>query len=114
MGGKMIAHYRKYGIDPKTKLLLFSDSLDFDRAQQLYDYFKDKTKVSFGIGTYCANNTCEEALNIVIKLQYVNGRPVAKLSDAKGKEMCADDGYLKYLHGSVTFRLEREKGRGLL
>ena len=84
-GEKMIRHFQKYGADPKGKVLLFSDSLDFDHAQKLYDYFKDRTKVSFGIGTFVTNDTCEEALNIVIKLQYVNGRPVAKLSDAPGK-----------------------------
>lgn len=108
-GEKMIAHYKSYGVDPKTKLLLFSDSLDFDKAQALYDYFKDKTKVSFGIGTFVSNDTCEKALNIVIKLQYVNGRPVAKLSDAQGKAMCRDESYLKYLRDSVDFRIEREK-----
>ena len=108
-GEKMIAHYQKYGADPKTKLLLFSDSLDFDRAQALYEYFKDRAKVSFGIGTFVANDTSEEALNIVIKLQTVNGRAVAKLSDSKGKEMCRDEDYLEYLERSVRFRLEREK-----
>ena len=108
-GEKMIKHYERYGVDPKTKLLLFSDSLDFDRAQALYDYFKDRTKVSFGIGTFCSNDTCEKALNIVIKLQYVNGRPVAKLSDAPGKAMCRDEAYLDYLRRSVEFRIHREK-----
>ena len=108
-GEKMIAHYRKYGADPKTKLLLFSDSLDFDRAQALYEHFRDRAKVSFGIGTFCSNDTSEEALNIVIKLQTVNGRAVAKLSDSKGKEMCRDEDYLEYLERSVKFRLEREK-----
>ncbi|MDO5435595.1 MAG: nicotinate phosphoribosyltransferase [Clostridia bacterium] len=107
-GEKIIAHYRKYGVDPRTKLLLFSDSLDFDRAQQLYDYFKDRTKVSFGIGTFCSNDTCEKALNIVIKLQYVNGRPVAKLSDDTGKAMCRDEEYLTYLKQAVAFRIQRE------
>ena len=108
-GEKIIAHYRKYDVDPKTKLLLFSDSLDFDRAQKLYDYFCGKSKVSFGIGTFVSNDTCAEALNIVIKLQYVNGRPVAKLSDAPGKAMCRDEHYLEYLKRSVAFRLDREK-----
>lgn len=108
-GEKMIAHYQKYGADPKTKLLLFSDSLDFDRAQALYDYFRDRTKVSFGIGTFCSNDTCEKALNIVIKLQTVNGRAVAKLSDTPGKAMCRDAEYLEYLKRSVNFRLNREK-----
>ena len=108
-GEKIISHYESYGVDPKTKLLLFSDSLDFNRAQELYDYFKDRTKVSFGIGTFCSNDTCESALNIVIKLQYVNGRPVAKLSDDPSKAMCRDEGYLEYLKNSVAFRLNREK-----
>ncbi len=108
-GEKLIRHYESYGVDPKSKLLLFSDSLDFDRAQKLFDHFKDRTRVSFGIGTFCSNDTCEKALNIVIKLQYVNGRPVAKLSDDVGKAMCRDEEYLDYLKRSVEFRLNREK-----
>jgi len=107
-GEKIIAHYEKYGVDPKTKQLLFSDSLNFDKAEQLYQHFKDKTKVSFGIGTFVSNDTEEDALNIVIKLQYVNGRPVAKLSDDAEKTMSQDDDYLKYLKSSVKFRLQRE------
>ncbi|MBQ4533982.1 MAG: nicotinate phosphoribosyltransferase, partial [Ruminococcus sp.] len=77
-------------------------------AQKLYEYFCDKTKVSFGIGTFCSNDTEEKALNIVIKLQYVNGRPVAKLSDDIGKAMCRDEEYLEYLKRSVNFRIKRE------
>ncbi|WP_405340664.1 nicotinate phosphoribosyltransferase [Ruminococcus sp.] len=107
-GEKIIKHYESYGVDPRTKLLLFSDSLDFDRAQNLFDYFKDRAKVSFGIGTFCSNDTCAEPLNIVIKLQYVNGKPVAKLSDNPEKSMCHDADYLKYLKRSVAFRLKRE------
>ena len=108
-GEKIIAHYEKYGVDPRTKQLLFSDSLSFDKAQALYEHFRDRTKVSFGIGTFCSNDTCEEALNIVIKLQYVNGRPVAKLSDNPEKAMCMENDYLTYLKSSVEFRLKREK-----
>jgi len=108
-GEKIIRHYESYGVDPKTKMLLFSDSLDFDRAQGLYEYFKDKVKVSFGIGTFVSNDTCEKPLNIVIKLQTVNGRPVAKLSDTPSKAMCRDAEYLEYLKRSVAFRISREK-----
>ena len=107
-GEKIIAHYKKFGIDPKTKTLLFSDSLNFEKAQALYEYFKDRINVSFGIGTYCTNNTDVEALNIVIKLQYVNDRPVAKISDAPGKTMCPDESYAEYLREAIKFRLERE------
>lgn len=106
---KILNHYQKYGIDTKTKTLLFSDSLNFDEAEKIYQTFKDKVKISFGIGTFVTNDTKEKPLNIVIKLQYVNGRPVAKLSDVEGKVMCDDEKYLKYLKASVKFRLEREK-----
>ena len=107
-GEKIINHYKKYGIDPKTKTLLFSDSLNFDKAQRLYNAFRDKAKVSFGIGTFVSNDTKAEALNIVVKLQTVNGKPVAKLSDVPGKTMCRDDRYIRALTNAIEFRLERE------
>lgn len=107
-GNKILAHYEKLGINSKTKTLLFSDSLDFDRAEKIYQYFKDKCNVSFGIGTYCSNDTNVEALNIVIKLQYVNGKPVAKLSDVPGKTMCQDQEYLNHLIESVNYRVKVE------
>ena len=104
-GEKMISHYYKLGIDPKTKTLLFSDSLDFDRAQAIADHFRGRINTSFGIGTFLSNDTCEAPLNIVIKLQYVNGHPVAKLSDDWGKAMCQDGEYLEYLKSAVAYRL---------
>ena len=36
-------------------------------------------------------------LQIVIKMTRCNGQPVAKLSDAPGKNMCNDEKYLAYL-----------------
>lgn len=105
-GDTIIAHYESLGIDPKTKTLLFSDSLDFEKAQKIYDYFKDRIKVSFGIGTYLSNDTFADPLNIVIKLQYVNGHPVAKLSDVPGKTMCQDEGYIEYLTNAVNYRIK--------
>lgn len=104
-GEKLINHYKKLGIDPKTKTLLFSDSLDFDKAQAIYDRFKNEIGVSFGIGTFLSNDTDVDPLNIVIKLQYVNGHPVAKLSDTPGKAMCQDPEYLDYLKRAVAYRL---------
>ena len=105
-GDKIIAHYEKLGIDPKTKTLLFSDGLSFDKAQHIYAYFKDRVNVSFGIGTYLSNDTNVDPLNIVIKLQYVNGHPVAKLSDVPGKTMCQDDSYIDYLTNAVNYRIK--------
>ncbi len=110
-GNKIIDHYKKLGIDPKTKTLLFSDSLNFDKAQQIYDYFKGQAIVSFGIGTFISNDTCEKALNIVLKLQFINDRPVAKLSDDTGKLMSKDSEFTNYLERSVKFRLLSEKAK---
>lgn len=104
-GEKILSHYEKLGINTKEKTLLFSDSLNFDKAQALFDYFKDRAIVSFGIGTYCSNDTDEQALNIVIKLQRINGKPVAKLSDVDGKTMCLDDNYLTNLKAIVSKRV---------
>ena len=106
-GDKIIRKYESYGIDPMSKTIVFSDGLDFQTAAKIKEYFAGRIKVTFGIGTFCSNDTCEKALNIVIKLQYVNGRAVAKLSDTPGKAMCRDPHYLDYLKRSVDFRLER-------
>lgn len=110
-GNKIIEHYKELGIDPKTKTLLFSDSLNFDKAEKIYNYFKGKAIVSFGIGTFISNDTCEKALNIVLKLQFINDRPVAKLSDDMGKLMSKDSEFTNYLERSVKFRLESEKAK---
>lgn len=105
-GIKMLSHYEKYGIDPHSKTLLFSNSLSLDKAQQLYDTFKTYTNVAFGIGGGVTSNSNVPGLNIVIKLQYVNDRPVAKLSDDSGKTMSQNKEYTNYLQREVNRRLE--------
>ncbi len=107
-GEKIIAHYEKLGIDPATKTLLFSDSLDFDRADKIYRYFKGRVKVAFGIGTYIANDTDVEALNIVMKTTACNGQDVAKISDVRGKGMCKNPAYEEYLQRCIDWRMENE------
>ena len=104
-GDKMIEHYEKLGIDPRTKTLLFSDSLDFERADKLYKYFKDKSKVAFGIGTYIANDTDVPSLNIVMKTTACNGMDVAKISDTPGKGMCKNHDYVHYLQRCIDWRM---------
>ena len=98
-GYKVINHYKSLRVDPKTKTLLFSDSLNFDKAYVIYKEFKDEAKVTFGIGTYITNDfePVSKPLNIVMKLQSVNGKPVAKLSDDEGKTICEDEAFLNYL-----------------
>ena len=104
-GEKMIMHYKKLGIDPMTKTLLFSDSLDFDRATKIKDHFVGKSRVAFGIGTYITNDTGVEPLNIVMKMVECNGTPVAKLSNTPSKGMCLDNDYVNYLSKSIDWRM---------
>jgi nicotinate phosphoribosyltransferase len=96
-GEKAITMYNNMGIDPRSKTLVFSDGLTFDKMIELYHYFNQRIKVSFGIGTMLTNDVGQQPLNIVIKMVAANGKPVAKISDEPAKSMCEDDEYLKYL-----------------
>lgn len=108
-GEKMIEQYKKLGIDPKTKTLLFSDSLDFERADKLYRHFCKDANVAFGIGTYLSNDTKVPALNIVMKVTKCNGMDVAKISDTEGKGMCKNPEYVEYLQRCIDWRMNNEK-----
>ncbi|MBR5420624.1 MAG: nicotinate phosphoribosyltransferase [Lachnospiraceae bacterium] len=107
-GEKMLAHYKELGIDATQKTLLFSDALDFERADKLRAHFEGKAKVAFGIGTYIANDTDEEPLNIVMKTTACNGQDVAKISDTPGKGMCKNPEYVEYLQRCIDWRMTHE------
>ena len=107
-GDVMLAHYESLGIDPKEKTLLFSDSLNFEKANKIYEHFKGRCKVAFGIGTYLSNDTSVEALNIVMKVTKCNGQDVAKISDVEGKGMCKNQEYVDFLKRSIEWRMNNE------
>jgi nicotinate phosphoribosyltransferase len=93
----MIAHYRNNRVDPLTKTLIFSDGLTVEKIIALYQQFRGRCQLAFGIGTNLTNDLGYEPLQIVIKMTQCNGQPVAKLSDTPGKGMCDDENYLAYL-----------------
>ncbi len=107
-GEKMIKHYESLGIDPKTKMLLFSDSLNFETADKIFRHFNGRIKVAFGIGTYLSNDTCVDPLNIVMKTTKCNGQDVAKISDTPGKGMCKNPDYVEYLQRCIDWRMSHE------
>ena len=108
-GEKLIKHYESLGIDTKTKTLLFSDSLDFEKADEIARHFKDRVRVAFGIGTYLANDTEVSPLNIVMKTTLCNGQDVAKISDVSGKGMCKNEEYVDYLNRCIEWRMRHGK-----
>lgn len=107
-GDRMIEHYGKLGIDAADKTLLFSDSLNFERADRLFRYFEGRVKVAFGIGTYLSNDTDVEPLNIVMKTTKCNGQDVAKISDVVGKGVCESPEYVDYLQRCIDWRMTNE------
>jgi len=96
-GEAMIEHYRNNRIDPKSRNLIFSDSLDIPKAAEIWHRFRDRTNVSFGIGTNLTHDTGTEPINIVIKMTRCNGQPVVKLSDSPGKVVSTDQHYLAWV-----------------
>ncbi|MFO1262863.1 MAG: nicotinate phosphoribosyltransferase [Rhodoferax sp.] len=96
-GERMLQHYVHNRVDPRTKTLIFSDALTMPRTIELYQRFRGRCQLAFGIGTNLTNDLGYEPLQIVIKMVHCNGQPVAKLSDTPSKNMCNDEKYLAYL-----------------
>ncbi|WP_266160544.1 nicotinate phosphoribosyltransferase [Dyella silvatica] len=96
-GDRVLAHYAANRVDPRSKVLVFSDGLDIPKVMQLYAYFRDRCQLAFGVGTNLTNDVGPTPLNIVIKMIRCNDQPVAKLSDSPGKNMCEDTAYVTYL-----------------
>ncbi|OCG21231.1 MULTISPECIES: nicotinate phosphoribosyltransferase [unclassified Gilliamella] len=108
-GEKAIAHYQQLGIDPQTKLLVFSDSLNFDKAINIYQHFNQRVKLSFGIGGFLAcdipsKDANTKALNIVLKLTECNNQAVAKLSDSPGKTISQDLDFIDELKRTFSVK----------
>ncbi|MEI8054944.1 MAG: nicotinate phosphoribosyltransferase [bacterium] len=90
-------HYKSMGVDPRTKKIVFSDGLTFPLAVRLYNYFKERINLVFGIGTNLTNDLECAPIQIVIKMTECNGQPVAKITDNPDKVTCKDTSYLAYL-----------------
>ena len=101
VGEKIIERLKEFNIDPKSKCIIFSNALDFDKADKINKHFNGLVKVSFGIGT---NLTCDTGLpkeeyktaNIVMKLSRCRmsskdpWEKCIKISDDIGKHMGDD------------------------
>ncbi|MGL4322233.1 MAG: nicotinate phosphoribosyltransferase [Paracoccaceae bacterium] len=89
-----IRWWQERGEDPRQKLVIFSDGLDVDEIERLYQQFAGRVKVSFGWGTMLTNDfrglAAHDGLapfSLVCKAVSANGRPTVKLSDNPNKAM---------------------------
>ncbi|MCD7936158.1 MAG: nicotinate phosphoribosyltransferase [Tannerellaceae bacterium] len=86
-----LAFYRKNRIDPLSKTIVFSDSLNVRRVQEIKEYVNERIHDAYGIGTYFTNDVGATPLNMVIKLTAVKmsedsqWQYAVKLSDTPGK-----------------------------
>jgi len=90
---KAIKRYEELRIDPKMKYIVFSDSLDVNKAIEIKNYCGDRIGATFGIGTNLTadvgNNI--KGMNIVMKLFRCKmtasdkWQECVKLSDSEGK-----------------------------
>lgn len=90
---KVIARYEELRVNPSRKYLVFSDSLNVDKAIQINDYCGNRIGATFGIGTNLTadvgNNI--KGMNIVMKLfrckmtAKEEWQECVKLSDVEGK-----------------------------
>jgi nicotinate phosphoribosyltransferase len=86
-----IEFYKKKRIDPISKTVVYSDSLNVEKVKEIKDYVNGRIHDTYGIGTFFTNDVGTTPLNIVIKLTKVKAHPedeyldAIKLSDVKGK-----------------------------
>lgn len=87
---KAIRHYENKGIDPRSKTIIFSDGLNYDKVARIVEHCRGRIGMSFGIGTNFTNDVGLAPMNIVIKMteaypEEAEWTPVIKLSDESGK-----------------------------
>lgn len=101
-GHKALAFYRKHGINPVDKLLIFSDGLDMEMIVRLWVEFESQTKPTFGWGTLLTNDLGIPAVSIVIKVLAARLGPdgewfgTVKLSDNIKKAMGSTEDIERY------------------
>jgi len=105
-GEQIIRWWQDKGVDPRTKLLIFSDGMDIDTIEHVYRHFHGRVRMSFGWGTNLTNDFrgCDpdgsdalDPISLVCKVTSANGRPAVKLSDNPAKATGKPEEIARYL-----------------
>ena len=91
---KLIEHYDKLGIDPKTKSVMFCDNMNFEIAMDLHETLSDMINITFGIGSALTHDVGIVPLQMRFTLVECNGGPVARIADDVNQLSCPDPRYL--------------------
>ena len=84
---KVLAFYKHCGVNPKEKLLIFSDGLEVNSIISIADYVGTRAKKTFGWGTNLTNDFGFKPLSLIVKLMESNGYGTVKLSDNLAKAL---------------------------
>ena len=102
-GEELIRFWKRMGVDPSEKLIVFSDGMDVEipgyrpngsDIARVHAHFRGRVRLGFGWGTMLTNDflgcdpTDPDALkpiSLVCKLRSANGHPAVKLSDNYNK-----------------------------
>lgn len=85
-GEKVIRFYERHRVDPRQKLIVFSDGLDVYEIIRIADHFRGRIRVTFGWGTNLTNDFLfSRPISLVIKLTEAAGHGTVKLSDNLAK-----------------------------
>lgn len=113
-GEQIIDWWQSKGVDPKEKLLIFSDGLDIDSIEETYRHFHGRVRMAFGWGTNLTNDFrgCApspmpglDPMSIVCKVTEADGNPAVKLSDNPEKAIGTPEEIARYI------KLFGDKGR---
>jgi nicotinate phosphoribosyltransferase len=115
-GERIIDWWKSKGVDPREKLIVFSDGLDARSIEEAYQHFKGRVRMSFGWGTNLTNDFrgCSpiptpalDPISLVCKLTEIEGRPAVKLSDNLEKAIGRPEEIERYLRVFGREGLER-------
>jgi nicotinate phosphoribosyltransferase len=98
---KIVDHLKKIKIAPITKKINFSDNLNVDSGIALTEFCRGLIGSTLGIGTHLTNDFPDSkfpALQIVIKLDMVDGEYVVKISDEPAKVVGDEDAKRVAMH----------------